>query len=178
LSTSWRSAAHQARYIIRNMATQKREPKILSRPANKRTPARMRAFLEAYQRTGRLTEAAKAAGVNRKTHYRKLETDPAYRKAFQEAEERAAQTLEDEAVRRGYQGVERPVMYQGKPVKLGRRILYVTTYSDMLLIALLKRFRPALYRSHVVTETTGSVDLAERLVAARRRLIEMRAAAG
>ena len=52
-------------------------------------------------------------------HYRKLE-DPAYRAA----EQRAAQELEDEAVRRAKDGVKRPVLYKGAPVKIGRRTLY------------------------------------------------------
>jgi hypothetical protein len=136
----------------------------------------MRVFLEAYERTGRVSEAAAIAGTGRRTHYNKLKSDPVYRKAFEEAEERAAQTLEDEAVRRAVTGVRRPVMYEGKPVKLGRRTLYVTTYSDVLLLALLKRFRPAFYRDHVVSEHTAPIDLAERLQDARRRLAEMRAA--
>jgi hypothetical protein len=152
--------------------------KILSRPANKRTPARLAAFLRIYALTGRLGEAAKAAGVHRCTHYRRLASDPLYQKAFRDAEERAGQELQDEAVRRAMEGVKRPMMYQGMPVKLGRRILYHTQYSDMLLLALLKRFRPALYRDHVVSEHTGSVDLVARMQAARKRLVEMRAAAG
>jgi hypothetical protein len=157
-----------------------REPEILTGAANKRTPARMRAFLAVYEETGRLTEAARIAGVSRQTHYNRVATDAAYRKAFEEAEERAAQTLEDEAVRRAVTGVRQPVMYQGKLVKLGRRTLYVTTYSDMLLLALLKRFRPHLYRDQAVTEHTGPVDIdiVSRMQAARKRLAETRAAAG
>jgi hypothetical protein len=160
------------------VATKRHEPEILSQPANKRTADRMRRFLEVYQQTGRLTEAAKAAGVHRCTHYRRLASDPLYQKAFRDAEERAGQELEDEAVQRALHGVKRPVMYQGAPVKMGGRILYETTYSDMLLLALLKRFRPALYRDHIAAEHTGGVDIVERLQAARRRLVETRAAAG
>jgi hypothetical protein len=136
----------------------------------------MRLFLEAYEQTGRVNEAARIAGIGRKTHYRKLATDPAYRQAFELAEERAGQALEDEAVRRAVTGIRRPVMYKGKAVKLGRRTLYVTTYSDMLLLALLKRFRTALYNGQAVTEHTGSVDIAERMQQARKRLLEMPAA--
>jgi hypothetical protein len=38
--------------------TRKREPEILSRPANRRTAARMRVFLAVYEQTGRVNEAA------------------------------------------------------------------------------------------------------------------------
>jgi hypothetical protein len=120
---------------------QERELGILSRPVNKGTAARMRFFLEVYVQTGRLAEAARIAGVNRKLHYRRIENDPVYKVAFELAEQRAVDALEDEAVCRAIDGVKRPVMHKGAPVKLGRRTLYITTYSDMLLLALLKRFR-------------------------------------
>ncbi len=103
--------------------------------------------------------------------------DEVYRNAFTAVEDEAGQALEDEAVRRAKEGVQRPVLYKGKPVRTGRgrsaRILYETEYSDQLLIALLKRFRPALYRERTVTEVTGSVELVDRLQAARKRVIEM-----
>jgi hypothetical protein len=40
---------------------------------------------------------------------------------------------------------------------------------------LLRRFRPALYREHVSADATSTIDIAERLQAGRKRLIEMRA---
>jgi hypothetical protein len=145
-------------------------PKILSRPSNRQTESRMRAFLRIYQQTASVSEAAARAGVHRTLHYRRLESDPKYREAFKEAERQASQLLEDEAIRRALVGVRRPLMYNGKPVKLARRILYHTQYSDMLLVKLLQRFRPKLYRDHVVAEQTGPVDLVQRLQAARERL--------
>jgi hypothetical protein len=77
-------------------------------------------------------------------------------------------------VRRAKDGVKRPVLYKGAPVKIGGRILYHVQYSDQLLIVVLKRFRRQLYCEHFTTEHTAKVDIAERLLAARRRLIEMR----
>src|SRR5262252_6366453 len=100
------------------------QPAILSRPAHQRTPARMRVFLEVYEQTGRVDVAARIAGIGRKTHYRKLKDDPAYRKAFELAEECAAQALEDEAIRRAKDGVKRPVMWHGAPVKQNGRTVY------------------------------------------------------
>jgi hypothetical protein len=43
------------------MAMRKGKPEILSRPTNKRTSARMRIFLEAFEKTGSKTEAARIA---------------------------------------------------------------------------------------------------------------------
>jgi HTH-type transcriptional regulator/antitoxin HigA len=98
------------------------EAPILSLPANTRTANRMRRFLEVYAETGRVREAAARAGVHRTLHYRRLKNDPAYQQAFRAAQEQVGLELEDEAVRRPVEGVKRPVLYKGKPVKSGRRI--------------------------------------------------------
>jgi len=65
------------------------------------------------------------------------------------------------------------VLHQGRPVKHGRKILYDVEYSDQLLLALLKRFRPALYRERTETQVTGSLEIIDRLQAGRKRLLEM-----
>jgi hypothetical protein len=67
-------------------------------------------FLELYEQTGQLGEAAKTAGISRMLHYRKLQSDPVYQRSFAEAEQRAAQEFEDEAVRRARDGVKRPIL--------------------------------------------------------------------
>lgn len=141
-------------------------------PKRNERHGKQRAFLAAYAATGRLCDAASAAGVHRSDHYTWLE-NPTYRAAWDATQDQVAQTLEDEAVRRAVEGTKRPFMYKGAPVKVGRRILYEHQYSDPLLLALLKRFRPALYREHTSTEITGSIDIVERLQTARKRVLEM-----
>lgn len=73
----------------------------------------------------------------------------------------AADRLEDEAVRRAVEGVERPVMYHGKPVLIPvdpkqlrgkKKPLLVHDYSDALLMALLKAKKPKEYRDRVEHE--------------------------
>ena len=98
------------------------------------------AFLAAYAVTCSISGAAKAARINRGTHYDWLQADPEYKAKFERAQEVAIQALEDEAVRRAYEGVERPV-YQG-----GEKVGVIREYSDTLLIFLLKGLRPAKYR--------------------------------
>jgi hypothetical protein len=44
---------------------------ILGNPANRSTPARMRVFLEAYAKTGRVSRASEVAHINPRTHHRK-----------------------------------------------------------------------------------------------------------
>lgn len=123
--------------------------------------------------------AAAAARVKPEDHYGWIRRDAAYKATWEVVQDEAAQALEDEAVRRAHEGVKRPVLYKGKPVRTGRgknsKILYETEYSDQLLIILLKRYRPALYRERTVTELTGSVEIIDRLQAARARVIKMQA---
>jgi hypothetical protein len=125
---------------------------VLSKPANKSTPARLHAFLEAYAKTGRVTLACEAAHIAHNTHYRRLGSDPVYRAAFAQAEQQVGQMLEDTAVERALDG------------------------DNHLLLALLKRFRPQLYREHVTAEVSGSIELVERMQAARQRVFDMRKA--
>lgn len=97
-------------------------------------------FLEAFATCANVLRASRWAKVNRTAHYFWLDTDPTYSARFKAAERRAARTLEDEAVRRAHEGLRRPVLYQGKPVRINGEILYEHEYSDSLLIQLLKAY--------------------------------------
>jgi hypothetical protein len=134
-------------------------------------------FLAAFQLVPNVRLAAKAANIPPYAHYDWMQRYPDYKQKWQEQVEDLAQALEDEAIRRAKDGVKRMLWYKGKPIKTGRgksaRTAYETEYSDQLLIALLKRFRPALYREHTSVDVTGSIDLVERMQAARRRVVEM-----
>ena len=85
-----------------------------------------------------------------RTHYRRLQSDPVYRQAFEEATEEVGQMLEDLAVDRAYDG------------------------DNHVLLALLKRFRPELYRERISTDTTITINLVERMTAANERLLTLR----
>ena len=61
---------------------------------------KQRAFLEAYVHAGTIYHAAKAAKVERKSHYRWLEREN-YKTAFEEAAEEATQLIEAAARKRG-----------------------------------------------------------------------------
>lgn len=120
---------------------------ILTQPAYAGIEARMRRFIETYAQTGRLLRACETAGISFRTHYRKLESDPAYQAAFEEAEQAAAQRQEDN----------------------------VTAMADdgdlQAAVVLLKRFRPALYRERSSVEISGSIDLVTALAQARSRMV-------
>jgi cytosine/adenosine deaminase-related metal-dependent hydrolase len=106
-----------------------------------------RAFLKAFIETHSIGDAAKAAGIDRSTHYDWLETVPGYRQAWEATKEEATQTLEDEASRRALKGVTEGVYYKGKPIGVKR------TYSDAMMMFLLRAARPEKYRTGV--ELTG-----------------------
>lgn len=106
-----------------------------------------RAFLAAYAHTGRVTRAAKSAQVNWRNHYYWMKSDPDYVEAFAEAKTMAGDFLEDEAIRRAVEGIQKPVFHQGVHVD------NVTEYSDTLLIFTLKGAKPEKYRERY--EHTG-----------------------
>ena len=137
-----------------------------------------KAFLAAYRVAVSVRAASAAVKIPPHTHYDWLRDDPVYRRAWEGVQEQAAQSLEDEAVRRAYEGIKRVLYYKGKPIRTGRgrnaRIAYETQYDSQLLITLLKRFRPELYRDKATTEITGSVEIIDRLQAGRQRVLQMR----
>jgi len=148
------------------------------------------AFLAAFAECGVITEAARAAKVNRTDHYDWL-LDPEYSAAFDAAKEQAIELMESEARRRAIEGVAEPVIYQGslcfeplrdksgkikrdpktKEVLFSKKPLVVYKKSDILLMFLLKAAKPDTYRENSKVELSGSVNLVvDRLLAGRQRL--------
>jgi len=107
---------------------------------------RQRAFLAAFRETGSVTVAARAARVSKNAHVKWMK-DPEYAAEFEKARAEAAQSLEDEAVRRAREGWKEPVFYRGKICG------YTHRYSDPLLMFLLRGWQPARYRDR--TEISG-----------------------
>ena len=109
----------------------------------KLTPARQERFLKALAETGSVTVAVSVAGISRSRCYAHRKVDTAFAAAWDEAEEVAADRLEDEARRRAIEGVPEPLVSAGKLVRDddGQPIA-VRRYSDNLLLALLKAHRP------------------------------------
>lgn len=97
------------------------------------------AFLAAYAQLGNITSAAKAAGIDRTSHYLWL-ADKAYKKAFTDSDEQATERMEQEAWRRAVVGTDKPIYWKGVKVDT------LKEYSDVLLIFLLKARRPDKYR--------------------------------
>jgi hypothetical protein len=99
-------------------------------------------FLAALSGCGSILRASRLARIDRTTHYVWMREDPTYRERFEEARQQAARGLEDEAVRRAWHGVRKPVLYKGKQVYIQGEPLFETEYSDALLALLLKANDP------------------------------------
>ena len=124
---------------------------ILSLPFKPFLSAKVRRFFDAYSATGQVTKACKIAGMSRETHYQKLASDPAYQEGFARAQQKLNDLIEDEIFRRA-----------------------IDCESDPLLMFLARGHMPDKYRERVSADVNLNVNRAERLLDARRQLIEMR----
>lgn len=113
-----------------------------------RRKTNQRAFLAAFALTGRIDQAAKAAGLDRGAHYDWRDKDPEYPALFAAASERAADAVEDECKRRAFEGVLQAEWYQGKACGTKR------VYSDALAMQILRALKPDKYRQGL--ELTGA----------------------
>lgn len=114
------------------------------------TAARKKRFLSVLLKTGgNVTRAAQAVGQSRAIVYEHREKHPAFRVAWDDAIETATERLEQEAIRRAFEGCQKPV-YQG-----GELVGYVQEYSDTLMIFMLKAKRPGVYRERSSVEHSG-----------------------
>jgi hypothetical protein len=81
-----------------------------------------------------------------------LRRDKTYASAFEQAKQIAADHFEDEIYRRGFEGYDHPVIYQGEITG------NYTEYSDTLAIFALKGLRPQKYRDSAPIVTAGPVQ--------------------
>ena len=101
-----------------------------------------RAFLRAFAETGRTTTAAEIAKVHRDSHYYWMRSDENYAAAFEQARQMAGDKAEDEVYRRGIEGFDHPIIYEGKITGSYK------AYSDNLAMFFLKGLRPERYRDN------------------------------
>jgi hypothetical protein len=149
---------------------------------NERGVSKKPAFLAAYVKTASVSKAARAAKIERSLHYRWLREDTEYAAAFATARLEAGELLEDEAVRRAYEGFAEPVVYQGglcytpdqyerdadtgaTVLKKGAKPLTVRKYDAGLLMKLMDGFLPERYKRRSNVEVTGKNGEAIKLQA-------------
>lgn len=96
-------------------------------------------FFAVLAESGNVSKACRQAGIDNSLPHHKRRRDPRFAAQWQEVEDVVAASLETEAIRRARDGVDEPVWYKGAEVGTVRK------YSDSLLLALLRRFKPDEY---------------------------------
>ena len=131
------------------------------------------AFLAGLERGLSAAGAAAAAGIPRSLAYKWRQMNRDFEAAWRMAAEAGADLLEDEALRRVMEGVEKPVFYRGAQVGT------VRTYNDRLLMMLLQRRRPmpepdeGTMRHQTQQSDVFIQELVDALTACDRRIAEL-----
>ncbi len=122
------------------------------------TSATRARVLEGYAEFGQVRKACQEAGVSHSMHYEWLRQYPEYRSAFERMRDPVMDLMEDEAVRRAVEGVERPMTIAGKEV-------WVREFSDQLLMFLLKARNRRVFgdRSDDTLKVEGELSIAQIL---------------
>lgn len=118
-----------------------------------RTDKARATFLATLTHACNVTEACRAAGIGRQTAYKWREDDAEFAEAWQAAVDEAVDKLEREAWRRGVEGIEKPVTYQGEITAT------YLEYSDRMLELLIKAHRPEKYVERTKSEVTGGITV-------------------
>ena len=122
------------------------------------------AFLAALASSCSVTKACVVVNIARQTAYEWRAEDPAFAAAWEKAKQIGVEALEDEAMRRALDGVDKPVFHMGEQCGTIRE------YSDTLAMFLLKGAKPEKYRERAqvdITNSDGSMTMDEPTRVAR-----------
>lgn len=150
----------------------------------KLTPEKLTAFCAALAETCNVGRACAAVGVSRQTAYNWRDDVPEFAAAWDRAMKVGVSALEDEAHRRAFTGLDKPLTHQGqftylrdfgaidpdtgqryapdlapvlKDANGNPRMATMKEYSDTLAIFLLKAHNPEKYRENSKVELSGSL---------------------
>lgn len=141
----------------------KTKPRRRGRPAV--PAARLNTFLAHLGETASVAGAAARAEVQRSTLYQLRKHDPAFAARWDEARQLGVERLEDEAMQRTLDGVQKPVFYAGQ------QIASVQQFNDRLLQFLLKAHKPETYdRPRPTAAAPLPFDLVARVKEAEARM--------
>ncbi len=118
-----------------------------------RTPEGDATFFAALENGHPVRAACAAASYARRCVYRWRRDDPEFAAQWAEAMAIAGDLLEEEADRRGRDGYDEPVYFQGEERGAKRK------YSDALLLARLKAVRPDQYRERISMPSFGQQNV-------------------
>lgn len=127
------------------------------------TEAEREAFIAHLREMPNVTRAARLVGRTRNGFHNYRKIDPEFDKAWVDAIDEGIESLEAEVHRRAFEGVDKPVTFQGVITDSYKE------YSDTLAMFLLKAHRPDKYRERSDVTVTGDINIADRLARARNR---------
>lgn len=110
-----------------------------------------RFFYQVAASGGNVTRACEITKVTRMAVWQRENCDPEFKKRLDAAKQVGADFLEEEAVRRAFEGVDEPVGFY-----MGVSNAVKTNYSDALIQFLLKGLKPEKYKERVQTDGTQS----------------------
>lgn len=105
-------------------------------------------FLELYPNVGHIQRTCEILGIVPRTLYHWRKNDLVFKEQFEEIQSLILIMLEDEAIRRAVDGVDKPIYYQGTKVGTEK------VYSDFLLHKLLVANSPK-YKDKSALELSG-----------------------
>lgn len=128
------------------------------------SPEKWTKFLEHFIELCNITKAAKSVGISTRSVYNKKKADPEFAERLADAETEVQDKIEAEIWRRGVEGTDKPVMFQGKVVGV------IKEYSDRMLELLAKGHMPHRYADKLKQEITGKdgAPLMDNIEVARR----------
>lgn len=105
-------------------------------------------FLDEVRKHGVIAVAARTIDCPRRMVYAKMQDDPDFRRAVEEAREESIEGMEREAIRRAVEGVPSYVVANGKILRRKGKEVIERKYSDQLLMFLMS-CNSAKYRKQI-----------------------------
>lgn len=122
----------------------------------KLTNGNRKRFIDSIRENGNISAACRIIKMSRTGVYDARESDPSFADEWDEAVSEYVDSLEQEADRRAYLGVDKPVFYKGDQIATTKE------YSDTLMMFRLKALRPYVYRERQDLTVTGPVEVIKR----------------
>ena len=111
------------------------------------TPEKYNEFLELLAEVGNVAKCCDALGMSRFPVYMRRQKNKTFRKKWDIAKKMSIARLEDEAWRRAFEGITKPVFYKGEQLKNADGTPYFErTYSDTLMMHRLNAEKPDKYQ--------------------------------
>lgn len=118
----------------------------------KMTVKRKKAFLRHLEKSGSRNAAAAYLGVSRQTIYYHEKQDPVFAEKIQMAIDKAEFEIDAEIHRRGIEGIDQNIYYQGKVVGTEKK------FSDRMLEFRAKTLNPERYGEKTTTNLNAKVE--------------------